>query len=327
MISTISNTELERELIVSKILCKILLPKDYTELRIMISEIPYIDTSEIMPLTYPANIVDKNELLKDNIIESYYKGKDSKLLEQFVLLHSEIVSMIPIYNIKIAENVSNIINKISESTVTRLDFDDTAFAVNSTQSQSAETHNYDDIKNQLIFAKVHLENVLSKFGIGTGKIPKESKKVTMNLDYKIYLYELSTQSHMYISDPTLAIILGRTIDAISSFLPTSENLDPFKVDVSNNILMVLTQPENFYTDCKLQKILDPLVGTMFNHCYPEFYHKFLNIYLEDYDNLSYQEQITIRNSFGLVEDNSQLTNLCSSSVNQITQAPKSAQGV
>ena len=117
------------------------------------------------------------------------------------------------------------------------------------------------------------------------------------------------------SNTLLAVIIGKVVDSISASLPSKNNLDPFNNEIALNVLHSLADPENFYKECKIGNIVSPAVGTLFGHCYPEFYHKFIDIYMEKGDTLPYQEQINFRKCFGLPEDNSQLINLCSTYVN------------
>ena len=291
----------------------------------MISEIPYLDTSEFIPLTYPEKLIDNIGLLKDNIIESFYLGKDDSLLVSFMILEAEVSMLVPIYIDKIREVLDSVEDTLDSSSL-GYRFEDMAFTLSTQQHKQSEIKNYDDMLSKLELMKVSLKNVILKFGTGIKKPSNKSTEVTFNIPYKMFLNDLTVNSDKYISDPTLAITLGKVIDSIS-ILDPKDSLDPFILELENNLLSVLTSPKDFYKKCHLGEIISPIIGALFNQCYPEFYSKFLEIYLESFDKMSYQDQLNFRQCFALLEDNSQLTQLCSSNMNVIINPGNAAQGV
>src|SRR6516225_3163488 len=84
-----------------------------------------------------------------------------------------------------------------------------------------------------------------------------------------------------------------------------------KLEKMQGVLKAITEPESFYNMCKRDQIVSSSVGQMFGHCYPEFYNKFLDMYIEDVPKLEHQEVLDFRKCFGLDSDDSELVALCS----------------
>jgi hypothetical protein len=106
------------------------------------------------------------------------------------------------------------------------------------------------------------------------------------------------------------MVVSKGLDAIISSTP-KDDLDPYLTDVCNNVIEVLVDPKSFYNMCKRDAIISSSVGQMFGHCYPEFYGKYLDMYMDDYDSFDQQESIDFRKCFALDADDSELTALCS----------------
>ena len=70
----------------------------------------------------------------------------------------------------------------------------------------------------------------------------------------------------------------------------------------------------FFKKCKLNDVISPIVGQEFSTCYPQFYQQFTDVLIEDLDSMENQEKITLLNGFGFVQDQSQITNVCSASL-------------
>ena len=324
-IETISNSNLEREYISSLILKKISIPQNYSKLRLLISEIPILDTSEVMNLDYPTKLTDKLGLLIDNIIENYYYGKKNDLLEQFVILHSQVHSLIPVYRNLAVSKMDEVSTELDNSDL-GYQFETIAFNLGTQLNKNVEIQNYDKMNNDLQKMSASLLNIISMYGSSTEKVKSKSKFTGYNTEYRLYVHDISINPDNYVYDPTIAVTLGKAVSAISEMDPTY-SLDPFAKELEDNLLMVLQNPKDFYIDCKADNIVSSKIGTLFALTYPEFHDKFLDIYLEDYDKMSYPDQINFRKCFGLVEDTTQLTTLCSANMNIITQASPAAQGV
>jgi hypothetical protein len=316
MINTISDIELEREYITSKFLSKIIWPKDYISLRFLISNIKILDTKEIIPLTYPPLklLITNQGLLKDKVIEGYYYGKESILLELFMLLLGEVSMNIPIYEQKIAEKLEEIQNDI-ESQLPGEGYEGIGYIINTTLNKNEEVKNFDSIKFDLQKLKAQLENIIIRFGSGIEKISHKDKKVSFDVEYQLYLLNLQNKIDKFTDDGALAGIIAKAIDAIGIMNPKN-SLDPFVKDLEDNLIHVLTKPDNFYSDCKNDNIVSKFIGQAFGLVYPHFFKKFYSIYLDEYEKLSYQEQMQFRNCFGISEDNSALITLCSNYVNK-----------
>lgn len=314
MITTLSNTELEREYIVSKLISESKLPKDYTKLRLLISEIPILDTSEIFPLPYSYIISvtsDKMNLLNDDVIKDFYYGKDTKLLQAFLVLLSKVDLLIPLYSEKSFSKFINTADTIHDQ-LPGEGFEGIAEIINSTLLNVNQEKNYKDMREDLMKLKGKLESVCLSYNQGIEKIVEKSKTPKFDDKYQIFLQDLYTNADKYIEDGALAVTLGCTIDSISILV--SSTLDPYSRDLLNNFLDVITHPKNFYKDCFNDKIISPAIGTLFYHCYPYFYKKFYSMVLDDYDKMPYQKQIQFRQAFGIPSDDSAISQLCASSM-------------
>lgn len=314
MIDTFSNTNLEIELATSNILKVVPIPPDYTYLRVIISELPILDTSDLSPLTYPKNLVDSKGLLKASAIESYYLGKNESLLSEFENLLMEVTKLIPEYQIIVKKFYEYIESTLDNSDLGYF-FDEFASTVNSVQGTADEMQRYDDLQIDLRKLEGLLNFTISQYGVGVSKIPSKGYFKTYNTEYKLYLNTLLTDYENVVTSPEVMMVLGKVIDSIST-LDKPEDTSTFTKEQRENLLELLMNPEDFYKRCKLQEIISPLVGTLFGHCYPGFYHMFLDMYLDDYEKMNYQEQINFRKCFGLDENNSQLVTLCSNYINR-----------
>jgi hypothetical protein len=315
MISTLSDTELERENIVSKILCKSLLPKDYIQLILDLSSLPIIDTSEVLPIYYSEILklsVDNVGLLKDNITKDFYYGKNTYLLELLIALYNKINMLIPVYDIKVKEMFEASLLSI-ESKLPAGGYDGMVEAIQSSEIYDQYMKNYNDVKVQLQQSSAKLSQIFHKFGTGTSKIVIKNKEVKFDKEYQLYLQTLYRDIDSFTSDANLAVTIGKVLDSIAAVNPTY-SLDPYLKDLEDNLLKVLCDPKSFYRECKLGEIINQGIGSLFYNCYPQFYKKFYSMYLDEYEHLSFQEQIRFRQGFGIPADNSSLIQFCASTM-------------
>jgi len=92
----------------------------------------------------------------------------------------------------------------------------------------------------------------------------------------------------------------------------------------NNLFKVLCNPEEYYSYCRQELIISKSEGAAFREAYPEFYKMFSEIYIDKFHEMNYQEQINFQKCFDLVQDNSQLLQLCTPVITYIHQQGQQA---
>lgn len=311
---TVGNPELESEWLCSLILKGILLPAEYTNLRINMAGLKFLDVSgDLDPYleVLKKELVDTFGILKDKPIEEYYYGENPDLYAGMELVSNEVNRLIELYGLAVKEKFLETAEKISEAG-NALSFEDVGRAVNTTALDTQRMHMMDQTQLKLRYMKGIVEAILRAYGVGVLKVPKKSKlDVGINTQYKLFLQYLSTNLGDVSSNGKLAFTFGCALDSIFSLMPKDDNLDPYINDVCTNFLDVITDPKSYYSKCKTDSIVSPSIGHLFAHSYPEFYDKFRDMFMDDLGSMDYQEVLDFRKSFGLEPDDSQLSALCS----------------
>jgi hypothetical protein len=160
---------------------------------------------------------------------------------------------------------------------------------------------------KLLKLNFSMESLLQMYGTEPQNFPK-TKDLTNNSKYLMYLIELQNHMDELVGDPIVAMKLGMALDSLGQVRP-QDTLDPYKQDLFMNLIELLANPKDFYKDCKTEKIIGQVPGMLFSSVYPEFQEKFMEMYLEDYEDMTFQEQINFRNCFGIPADNSELLQL------------------
>lgn len=308
--NTIGNEELEMEYLASKIISGILLPSDYVDLCSYISRIPIIEGSEkllVLLDELKSEVISSLGLLKDVEINKYYYGENKEVLKLISSLLKETKSLIPVYEQAQLDKMDLEVSKL-KSGMQGQSYVDMGDAINAASAESDEINRISLDTQQLKISKNLLESIISLYGVSLSKLPNKSMDTKITTKYKLFLLNLTNNLDKVTSNILLSSVMGRLIDSISVSIP-KDNLDPFKLEISNNLLETLSNPKDYYKDCKTNVIVSSDVGSLFRHCYPEFSDKFLNMYLEDYDNMEYQDQINFRKCFAIPADDSQLLQL------------------
>jgi len=307
MIDTLSDTQLEIEYAASCLLCLEALPSDYLSLKFLISSIKVIDTSEFHELPYDdlTSLTDKLGLLKDTEIQKYYIGKADDLFMKFENLKLQASALIPIYENKIIETFNTSADKLYNQ-LPDAGYLAMGSAIDSVGADTFATQNYDKVKFDLQQLDAQLSHILELYGSGE-KFSTKHKSPKWDKKYMIYLQELQTEIDKFTDNPQLTMTIGFIVDSIGSLNPVTSQ-DPYSMDLLDNLLMVLQNPKDYYKDCHMGKILNEVIGKLFYHCYPAFFNKFADIYIEDFESMDYTDQQNFRNCFGMKEDNSQLIN-------------------
>ncbi len=310
---TVGMTTLEPEYLASQILSGIILPDKYTALRVNMAGLKIIDASPKLTKlleTLQDLVVDKFGLLKDQEMKSYYMGENPELKSLVKKIFKETEIQIELYGQAVEDKLEQVIGNI-ESHAKSMDYYDLIQGVNKSQFDSEDAKNYDNIQTDLRRSKGILTSIFKAYGVGESRIPtKPVVEVGLTPRYKLFINELMTNIDSVTTNIMFTITLSKALDSIISLIPKDE-LDPYLSDVCKNFLSVVTDPKSFYTKCKQDEIVSEAVGTMFAHSYPGFYNLYQDMCLEDYDGLEYQSQLDFQKCFGIGQDNSALTTLCS----------------
>lgn len=309
----VGNPDLEAEWLASQLLDGLVLPADYTALRINLANIPMVDVSESLTeklLELQDETVSKFGLLEDKPVKDFYFGEAPELYKLIVAIYKETVEQAKLYLVAAEEQFAYIEESIDQYSAT-MDYYELADGVSKSQLDMDKAQQYNDQSIKLRQMRGTLETVLTSYGVGEGKLPTK-KVVTPGLTpkYKLYLQTLSTNLDEAVSNMKLAFTIAKALDGIISLIP-KDDLDPYLSDVCVNFIDVVTDPKSYYTKCKNDEIVSSSVATLFGNCYPEFYNKYQDMYMDDYANMDNQEQIEFRKCFGLDSDDSELTSLCS----------------
>lgn len=314
MQETIGTSQLEAEYLSSCILKGILYPHSYTNLRIQLAGLKFIDISnkyDTKLLELQNQTIEKSGLLKDKEIESYYYGKNPELKSLIKSLSNEISKMDDLYSIAIPEKGIMIADEL-EGNISSAPFTyaDIGEQVNRAATQHSHLEELNSTHLDVQRTKASLRNILDSYGLSNIKLPKKGFEASLSTDYQLYIQDLTMNLDKVTSNPQLTFTLSNCLDSVASLIPKDE-LDPYLSDVCNNFLEVVTNPKSFYSMCENDEIISSSVGQMFQHCYPSFYNKFLDMYMDAIPDMDYQDQIDFRKCFGMEADNAALSSLCS----------------
>lgn len=309
----VGNPGLEAEYLASLLLGGLILPSDYTSLRVNMASIPMIDAADKLSSKLQIlldEVVTKYGLLDDKVMKDFYFGNAPELKSLVKSILKEVTKQIDLYKIA-AQQQFEVTANIIEQQANTMDYYNLAEGVSQAQIENEKVIQYNDMHIKLRTMSGVLGAILTTYGMGEGKLP--TKKVTtpgVNTGYKLYLQNLSTHIDEAVSHMKLSFTIAKALDGIFSLMPKND-LDPYLTDVCNNYIEVVTNPKSYYKMCQNDEIVSSSVGTLFGNAFPEFYNKFQDMYMEDYNSMDNQEQIEFRKCFGLDSDESSLTSLCS----------------
>lgn len=326
-LNTLSDTDLEREIISAKLISRIVVPKDYINLKLKISEIKILDTSEVMPLPYTklVQLMDKSNLLKEKEVESFYFGKNLQLFADLELLMDAANILIPMFDALVVNTFNEAANQIHDQ-LPGEGYTGMGMAVDSIAPKSMAMANYDELHTELRKLVAQINDIQNLFGTGVQKLSDKHKSLVWNQDYMFYIHNLQTHLDDYTDDPIVAMIVSKAIDCIGTLNPVTSQ-DPYSTDLMDNLLEVLQNPKDYYKDCKTGKIINEVIGKFFSHVYPGFCDKYASMYYDEYEDMTYVQQLNFRKCFGISEDNSQLVSFVTQNINVITNPGNAVQGV
>lgn len=310
---TIGSSELEAEYIASKLLYGMIIPAEYSRLRILISEIPEIDLSnfslDIERLK--KEVITNLGLVDDFEVEQFFYGKNVVLYKLLSQIKNKASNMLPTLIQASNEEAANQAMKTQAALANSPDVLDMVQYLNLQSEKSAELQAIEDIVISAELAIQKIEAILELYGMVNVKLTKKHNEINDLNEFKLFIDELSNSVPESGQDPIIVVKLVSAIDAINKFIPSDE-LNPFAIELLKNEYEQLCHPKDFYKNCKLDQILTPDIAKGVYSSYPEFYYKFISMLLEGYDKLTYQEQISFKKCFGLEMDDSELISLCSS---------------
>lgn len=313
MVDSVGNPKLEAEYMASGILKGMVLPSQYTDLCIQLAGIPMLQVSQTLEpfiMNLQDELIDNFGLVKEKESKDYLAGNNPGLFQLLTAIFQEVDHLIKIYGMAAKEKFEQTAEKIQQHAQS-MDYFDLGQGVDQAAADSDYIHKLDADHTDLRKMQGSLAAILRYYGAETRKFTnKVHCKPGVDSEYKMYLQQLVENIDTVTNNVQLAFTLGSTLDSIIGLLP-KDDLDPYISDVCANFIKVITNPKDFYNMCKQDDIVSSSVGQMFAHSYPQFYEKFLDMYMDEVPKMEYQEQIDFRKCFALPEDTSQLTALCS----------------
>jgi len=109
---------------------------------------------------------------------------------------------------------------------------------------------------------------------------------------------------------SVGVIIGSIVDTIATLVQPEKPV-PYVVDIVEELIDCFKNPENYYSKVKQGEITQATVGQMFCYCMPGYALDFALMLFDDLESMTYSEQINYKKSFGIIDDNTDLLQLCS----------------
>lgn len=313
----ICDSKLDAENTCSKILQGIIWPSTYIKLKQDICRINITKNDSnlySMILSIQKKLCDSMGLLKDSKVEKFYFGEDEELFNQLeeILIYNE--EMIPIYGQAVSDMIEHTKNVMEQELEKPDGFYNLGPVLGWAKSQNPEIQRLDGEQYTAKQTAAAIKDILEVYGKGV-KIPKKPKFTKYNEDYHEFLYDLQVNIVDMDVGFEVAYCIGTAINYLSMLILQKDNLDPYITDELDNLVDVYMHPEDYYSMCNQEKIVGTQVPMFFAAVYNRFYHLFVDMYLDKYSEMTYQEQINFRRCFCLTQDDSQILALCSASIN------------
>lgn len=310
---TVGNPHLESECLAAKLISGLLLPDAYTNLRVNMAGISMIPSSDkLMKLTMELQdeVVSKQGPLDDKVLKKYYYGENPELKSLLKRINKQVDKDLVAYETALVEKLESATNEIADASDT-MDYFDMAQVVDKSQVINTEIQQMDKTHTDLRIMQGLLRATIQAYGEGKDRLPTKAVVTPkLSTEYKLYIQGLLTNLDEVTSNMTLVMTTAKALDSLMSLVP-KDDLDPYLEDVCKNFIEAVTKPETFYSMCERDEIVSSSVGQMFAHSYPEYYNKYLDMYMDDIPEMDYQAQIDFRKCFGLDSNDSEITALCS----------------
>lgn len=309
MTETIGNSELDSEYLAAQIIRGVLFPPEYIQTRSYFCDIKIVDfVADIymLQMSIQKEIVSPFGTLQDKKVEKFSSGDHPALLELVKMLQAKCEDLLPVYEEGAREAFREALKEMHEN-IQGQDFLGMGQAFQVAASHKAELDHLRITKNTLEIISNQCEYLIQNYGVSDAKLKKKGIKPGNNTEYKLFIQDLINQPESFSGNIVLAMTMGRTLDAIKKALPMSDPvLNPFKLDETECLLESLCYPKDFYNMCESDKIVSRGIGETFGKCYPEYWKKFFNMYLEKYEDMDYQKQIQFRKCFGVGKNDTAL---------------------
>lgn len=311
MINTLSDYELEAEYVASLFLKGNIISPSQTHLRMEFAQLPLAsigsDFDDLL-VELRDEIISSFGLLDDLVMDAFLHGTEKSILELVSELYQRANAFLPVMQMGLQQKEVQQIQMVEQATSEFTDFEDLSQMLNPIIVQH---EGLDVIRaNMINLLKLHagLGNILGMYGTEPQKFSKKRDISEDSDKYSMYLIDLQTHLDEVVPDAIVAAKLGLALQSLGIVKPTN-GLDPFQEQVYKNIIEILAHPKDYYKDCKTNGVLNTQVGQLFSTTYPEFYKKFLSMYLDDFESMTFQEQINFRKCFNLPADDSELLQL------------------
>jgi len=313
--TTLGNFEKEAEFLASKLLKQQVLPKEYQSICIFFSQLPESkleNLSKIM-ISLKKEMITKDSLVDESAAEKFYQGKLPKvegLLREY--LHGIVSKLHPL--IKANSAVKQVQLNRMDSKISQLPDYSTIMQVVEQEPQVLPEQ--DTIKSHISEIQITSNTIADLLNLyGSGKSVRKKEKEVSTYDGLMELLNMLQSTAMDQNDFYLVgMRFKRMLDVLHQYIKPL-NLDPYEKDLAMNVYDVFCNPKDFFTKCKRDEIISPIVGMEFHKCFPEFSSAFADIYLDDEKDMSEQDKINMTRSFGMPQDQTKLTTLCSQYVN------------
>lgn len=316
---TLANPQLEAEYLASCILDGNIIPGGYTIIRMLISRLPVVNFGETSMIEeiLQKKLLDKMGLLKDKEIEDFYYGKNPELLSIFNQMLNEVMILEPVFKKAQEEEQQAHHDQIFNEIQNTEHVDDMATIVNGStpQTQHNEELQADDFKLRSLESM--LDSIIELYGTADVKIKYKKQSKMDTIELKMFLLNIEQNIPKVNMDPMVVSTLYQDLSILAQNIPT-DILDPFTIDSMNNLYMVFCNPKDYYSYCKKEEIDSAMIGEAFYTAFPEFHSLFVDMYMEDYESMDYQEQTNFRKCFALTENNGDLVSFCSSGIHPAT---------
>jgi len=311
-IDTLSDTQLENEILVGDYLNGCIYPMNYINLINKLSKLPVIELltdityfETIMAIKKELQSETSNTLDKEAVIKVYNKkSKIIPLIEslglQASLLHKQLfVDAEADAFVKMSSAMQNMETYDQYALGTMID-------LYSAQTPDYSTKIIEKLKETEVICAAIMDliaAITTKYSETNIKVPKKIE------DMGIYLLEQLEIVQDFDTVPEYLMLLMNTLATMEQLLP-QDTLDPWKNSVYLQLIEILRNPLKYYSYLKNDKILDGSISEQIGTLYPETYQLAISNLLDKLPKLTYQQQIIYLRQSALTPNDTELVTLC-----------------
>lgn len=302
------NSELDAEYLASQIIRGTIFPESYIMARAIFCDMPIIEfVPEIakIQMGIQKQLIHPFGTIQDKSLEKFLSGENTEVLSALKMVKEKADALASVYQQALIEAFLEAFHEL-EINMSGQDFRGMGEAIGIASQHKAEEDRIRQSETYLRKASGSCEQLINLFGTLKVKLSKKNLRVGDNTDYKLYINSLTFNPQVFTGSIVLGVVMGNVLDTLKSALPKGNVLNPYKLDETNCLLEALCYPKDFYSMCENDKIVNTIIGEKFGKCYPEYWKKFIDLYLKKYEDMDYEKQLIFRKCFGLRENNSQL---------------------